>query len=47
MGQVAENLELFPDRPGHGVVRPRAVMPLEDYEAALAATAPDWHIEEP
>jgi hypothetical protein len=29
------------------VVRPAAVMTLDEYQTALAATAPDWRIEEP
>ena len=45
--RVTERLDLLPDRPGHGVVRPARVMSLDAYQAALADTAPDWRIEEP
>lgn len=45
--RLSEKLELLPDRPGHGVVRPAAVMTIDEYQVALAATAPNWRIEEP
>ena len=43
---IAEGLELFPDSPTHGVVRPANIVPLAQYEAALAATRPDWRVDE-
>ena len=43
---IVEGLELLPDSPTHGVVRPIDVVPLKQYEAALAATRADWRIEE-
>jgi hypothetical protein len=45
-GQVAEGLDLRPDRPSHGAVEPSEVMTLERYQAALAATRDQWSIDE-
>jgi len=43
---VAPHLVLQPDRTDHGTVAPDATMQLAAYEAALAATRPDWAIDE-
>jgi hypothetical protein len=43
---VAPHLVLRPDRPDHGVIAPDAVMPLEQYEHALAETSSGWVIDE-
>jgi hypothetical protein len=43
---VAPHLMLQPDRQDHGVVAPDAVMPLEQYEQALAETSSGWVIDE-
>jgi hypothetical protein len=43
---VAEGLELLPDSPSHGVVRPVSTVPLTEYDAALAATRSSWRIDE-
>jgi len=42
----AAGLELFPDSPTHGVVRPTQLIALAQYEADLAATRADWQIDE-
>ena len=42
----AAGLELLPDSPTHGVVRPTLFGPLAQYEADLAATRADWRIDE-
>ncbi len=42
----ALGLELLPDSPTHGVVRPRKVVPLAQFEADLAATREEWQIDE-
>jgi hypothetical protein len=39
-------LELLPDSPTHGVVRPVQLIPLASYENDLAATRPEWEIDE-
>lgn len=44
--EFAEGLELIPDSATHAAVAPTAVVPLTDYEAALAATRSDWVIDE-
>jgi hypothetical protein len=41
-----DGLELLPDSPGHGVVRPAQLVPLAQYEAAIAATREEWVIDE-
>lgn len=46
VGAVAPHLVLQPDRPDHGVVAPDAVMPLAQYEAALAETRSGWVVDE-
>ena len=43
---IADGLELLPDSPTHGVVRPIATVPLAQYETALAATRASWRIDE-
>lgn len=45
-GAMALGLELVPDNPTHGVVRPEKPAPLHEYEADLAATRADWQIDE-
>lgn len=42
----AAGLELLPDSPTHGVVRPTQSVPLTQYEADLAATRAAWQIDE-
>ena len=42
----AQGLELIPDTAIHAAVAPVAAVPLAQYEADLAATRPDWVIEE-
>jgi hypothetical protein len=39
-------LELFPNKPKHGVVQPMQPMPIKDYEQALAATQDHWVVDE-
>jgi hypothetical protein len=39
-------LELLPDSQTHGVVRPAQMVPLEQYEADLAATRTAWQVDE-
>lgn len=46
---ISEDLELrfkTNDRPGHGLVAPSRKMPLEEYQAALAATQNQWKVDE-
>lgn len=43
---IATGLELFPDGPTHGVIRPTQPVPLTQYEADLAATRADWQVDE-
>jgi hypothetical protein len=45
-GAFAEGLMLEPDSTTHGTIAPDRVMPLGDYESALGATRPDWHVDE-
>lgn len=45
-GEFADGLVLIPDSERHGVIAPEATTPLAAYEAALAATRPDWIIDE-
>lgn len=42
----AQGLELIPDTSIHAAVAPVATVPLAQYEADLAATRPDWVIDE-
>ena len=42
----APGLELLPDSPKHGVIRPTQLVPLTEYETSLAATRADWQIDE-
>jgi len=50
--KLTENLTLVPDRtalgetPDHACVAPTFPMPLDTYQAALAATQPQWHLDE-
>jgi hypothetical protein len=39
---IADGLDLLPDSPTHGVIRPAHVVPLAQFQAALAATRTDW-----
>jgi hypothetical protein len=43
---VAPKLALRPESPTHGLVEPDAILALEVYEAALAATRDKWVIDE-
>ena len=43
---LAPGLALVPDSSRHGVIRPEKSVPLHEYEADLAATRPDWQIDE-
>ena len=45
-GDFAEGLMLEPDSATHGTIAPARVMPLGDYQSALAATRPDWRVDE-
>jgi hypothetical protein len=45
-GPVAPKLDLLPDKPGHGVVRPSEAMTLDAYRQALADTRDGWSIDE-
>ncbi len=45
-GAFAEGLTLEPDSATHGTIAPAQIMPLGEYQAALEATRPDWHIDE-
>lgn len=42
----AQGLELIPDTAMHAAVAPVAAAPLAQYEGDLAATRPDWEIDE-
>ena len=44
--EIAPSLTLRPDKPSHGTVQPTSSMPLQAYEAALAATRDEWVIDE-
>lgn len=35
-----------PDKQNHGFVEPAQIMPKNEYHAALAATQPDWTVDE-
>ena len=39
---IAAPLETHVQSRAHGLIRPRAPMPLPDYEGSLAATRPRW-----
>jgi hypothetical protein len=43
---VAPSLHLVRDKPKHGYVEPDKLMPLADYQAALAATRTSWEVDE-
>jgi hypothetical protein len=43
---VAHGLELLPDCPAHGVIRPTHLVPLFQFEADLSATRAEWQIDE-
>jgi hypothetical protein len=45
-GPCGAGLELLPDSPTHGVVRPAQLTPLASYEASLHATRLEWEMEE-
>jgi hypothetical protein len=45
-GAFADGLTLEPDSATHGTIAPAQVMPLDDYQAALEATRPDWQVDE-
>lgn len=45
-GAFATGLTLEPDSATHGVVAPAQIVPLASYEADLAATRPDWEVDE-
>jgi hypothetical protein len=43
---LTDDVSLAVDSPSHGVVEPSSKMSLARYEQALAATAPDWTVDE-
>lgn len=43
---VVPGLELLPDSPTHGVLRPTDVVPLTEHERTVAATQSLWSIDE-
>jgi hypothetical protein len=45
-GACGNGLELLPDSPTHGVVRPDQLVPLADYLRNLADTRDEWEIDE-
>lgn len=45
-GQCGQGLELLPDSPTHGVVRPVQLVPLADFLRDLANTREEWEIDE-
>jgi hypothetical protein len=45
-GLIAPRLTLRPDSPHHGTIQPAVLMPLKEYEEALAATREDRVIDE-
>ena len=45
-GAFAAGLTLEPDSATHGNVAPARVVPLAQYETDLAATRPDWLVDE-
>lgn len=44
--KFADGLQLIPDRPNHGVVVPLRLVKFQQYEEDLAATRPEWVIDE-
>jgi hypothetical protein len=45
-GPLTKGLNLRPDKPGHGLVEPDAVMSLAEFQDRLAGTRCKWRIEE-
>jgi hypothetical protein len=45
-GPVADRLDLICDKPKHGVVAPRLLDSLDQFQADLASTRDDWMIDE-
>jgi hypothetical protein len=45
-GAFATGLDLVPDSPRHGCIAPAQTVPLTQYQNDLAATRPDWQIDE-
>lgn len=45
-GPCGNGLELLPDSPTHGVVRPAQLVPLTQYLQDLADTREEWEIDE-
>ena len=45
-GAFANGLTLEPDSAKHGNVAPAQAVPLATYEADIAATRPDWQVDE-
>ena len=45
-GAFANGLTLEPDSATHGIVAPAQIVPLATYEADIAATRPDWQVDE-
>ncbi len=43
----SSDLSLRVDQPGHGLVEPERVMPHTKFADAIAATWPDWSVDEP
>jgi hypothetical protein len=43
---IAEDLEFLPDTRTHGIIRPVTMVPLTQYETALAATRGEWQVDE-
>jgi hypothetical protein len=46
LSSLAAGLRLRPETDTHGLVEPEAVVPLEQYQANLAATRDQWIIDE-
>lgn len=45
-GPCGDGLELLPDSPSHGVVRPAQSVPLVQFEENLQATRLEWEVDE-
>ncbi len=45
-GPFAQGLELTPDSTTHGCITPATAVPLAQYQCDLAATRPDWQVDE-
>jgi hypothetical protein len=43
-GELAVRLALRVDKAEHGLVEPDKAMPMDEYQAALAATRDDWTV---